>query len=117
MRNVFFAALLYVLSLSGQVRAENIVFSDSDLRNEAENLLVEWVDTLLTYQCAELNPALDGGILCPACARIHGRIGDAVLPLMYLADKTGNDKYLIAAKRLMAWMENVHRPDGSWMND
>ena len=50
MRNVFFAALLYVLSLSGQVRAENIVFSDSDLRNEAENLLVEWVDTLLTYQ-------------------------------------------------------------------
>ena len=48
MRNVFFAALLYVLSLSGQVRAENIVFSDSDLRNEAENLLVEWVDTLLT---------------------------------------------------------------------
>lgn len=26
MRNVFFAALLYVLSLSGQVRAENIVF-------------------------------------------------------------------------------------------
>lgn len=37
MRNVFFAALLYVLSLSGQVRAENIVFSDSDLRNEAEN--------------------------------------------------------------------------------
>ena len=98
MRNVFFAALLYVLSLSGQVRAENIVFSDSDLRNEAENLLVEWVDTLLTYQCAELNPALDGGILCPACARIHGRIGDAVLPLMYLADKTGNDKYLIAVR-------------------
>lgn len=36
---------------------------------------------------------------------------------MYLADKTGNNKYLIAAKRLMAWMENVHRPDGSWMND
>ena len=36
---------------------------------------------------------------------------------MYLADKTGNDKYLLAAKKLMKWMENVHRPDGSWMND
>lgn len=117
MKNVFLVALLYVLSLSGQVRAGNTVFSDNDLRNEAEKLLVEWVDTLLAYQCAELHPALDGGILCPACARIHGRIGDAVLPLMYLADKTGNDKYLLAAKRLMAWMENVHRPDGSWMND
>lgn len=117
MRNMFFAALLCVLSLSGQVRAGNTFFSDDDLRDEAEKLLTEWVDTLLVYQCADLHPALDGGILCPACARIHGRIGDAVLPLMYLADKTGNDKYLLAAKRLMSWMENVHRPDGSWMND
>ena len=24
---------------------------------------------------------------------------------------------LLAAKKLMKWMENVHRPDGSWMND
>lgn len=48
---------------------------------------MEWVDTLLTYQCEGLHPALDGGFLCPACARIHGRIGDTVLPLMYLADK------------------------------
>lgn len=112
-----FIVLLYALSLSGQVRTANISFSDNDLRNDAQDLLVEWMDTLLTYQCEGLHPSLDGGILCPACARMHGRIGDAVLPLMYLADKTGNDKYLSAAKRLMAWMENVHRPDGSWMND
>ena len=117
MRNLFVAALFCVLSLSGQVRAGNIVFSDNDLRSEAERLLVEWVDALLAHQCAGMGPTLDGGILCPACARIHGRIGDAVLPLIYLADRTGNDKYLSAAKRLMAWMENVHRPDGSWMND
>lgn len=117
MRNITFAVLLYALSLSGQVRPADTVFSDEALRTEAQNLLTEWVDTLLTYQCDGLHPALDGGLLCPACARIHGRIGDTVLPLMYLADKTGDDKYLLAAKRLMAWMENVHRPDGSWMND
>ena len=58
MRNVFFAALLYVLSLSGQVRAENIVFSDSDLRNEAENLLVE---RLTEVSCALRVPVFTDG--------------------------------------------------------
>lgn len=110
-------AFVFTLSFSGRVCAGNPVYSDKSLRNDAEKLLMEWVDTLLTYQCEGLHPALDGGILCPACARIHGRIGDTVLPLMYLADKTGDDKYLLAAKKLMKWMENVHRPDGSWMND
>ena len=117
MRNIVFIVIAFVLSFSGRVCAGNPVYSDNSLRNDAEKLLVEWVDVLLAYQCEGLHPSLDGGILCPACARIHGRIGDTVLPLMYLADKTGNDKYLLAAKKLMKWMENVHRPDGSWMND
>ena len=118
MKNIVFVMLLlYAAFLPAQVQDTNNQSLDNSLRGEAEKLLTEWMDTLLTYQCANLHPALDGGILCPACARMHGRIGDAVLPLMYLADKTGNDKYLHAAKRLMGWMENVHRPDGSWMND
>ena len=87
MRNIFFVAFVFALSFSGRVCAGNPVYSDKSLRNDAEKLLMEWVDTLLTYQCEGLHPALDGGILCPACARIHGRIGDTVLPLMYLADK------------------------------
>ncbi|WP_291528906.1 hypothetical protein [Bacteroides sp. UBA939] len=103
--------------LSGQPRNTNESPFDSSLRNEANTLLKEWMDTFLTYQCDNPNPALNGGVLCPACARMHGRTGDAVLPLMYLAEKTGDNKYLHGAKRLMAWMENVHRPDGSWMND
>lgn len=111
MRNIVFIVIAFVLSFSGRVCAGNPVYSDNSLRNDAEKLLVEWVDALLAYQCEGLHPSLDGGILCPACARIHGRIGDTVLPLMYLADKTGNDKYLLAAKKLMKWMENVHRPD------
>ena len=101
MRNIVFIVIAFVLSFSGRVCAGNPVYSDNSLRNDAEKLLVEWVDALLTYQCEGLHPSLDGGILCPACARIHGRIGDTVLPLMYLADKTGNDKYLLAAKKLM----------------
>lgn len=101
------------------VRAENgYAACDAALREDATALLTEWMDTFLDYQCRMPDrPSLDGGVLCPACARMHGRIGDAVLPLMYLADRTGDEKYLHGAERLMAWMENVHRPDGSWMND
>ena len=118
MKNLFIIMmLLYASFLSGQIRNINENPFDDALRSEADKLLTEWMDTFLTYQCNNPNPALSGGILCPACARMHGRIGDAVLPLMYLAEKTGNNKYLHGAKRLMAWMENVHRPDGSWMND
>lgn len=118
MRNrTFILLLFYATFFSGQAPNVNINSWDTSLRHEANSLLTEWMDTFLSYQCTNSHPALDGGVLCPACARMHGRIGDAVLPLMYLADKTGDNKYLLGAKRLMAWMENVHRPDGSWMND
>lgn len=108
--------LLCFFCLAGQARTNNGV-SDARLRQEAESVLTEWMDAFLAYQCDHPDEALNGGVLCPACARMHGRIGDAVLPLMYLADKSGDRKYLEGAKRLMRWMENVHRPDGAWMND
>lgn len=118
MRNmVFVIALSCSLFLSGQVRYTSASSFDSSLRLSADSLLIKWMDALLDYQCGDFHLALDGGILCPACARIHGRIGDAVLPLMYLAEKTKKTDYLLGAKRLMKWMEHVHRPDGSWMND
>lgn len=92
-------------------------YKNSSVQTEADELLLEWVETLLSYQISHPNPSLDGGLLCPACARVHGRCGDAVLPLMYIAGKTNNAKYINAARRLMKWMDNVHIYDGSWMND
>ncbi|MCD8029516.1 MAG: sulfatase-like hydrolase/transferase [Bacteroides sp.] len=92
-------------------------YRNSSLHAEATELLEEWTETLLTYQIDHPNPSLNGGLLCPACARIHGRCGDAVLPLMYMYERSCNPKYLNAAQRLMKWMENVRQPDGSWMND
>lgn len=113
MKNMLFMMVLFcVSSLAGQAQNVNANSFDDSLRSEADKLLTEWMDAFLAYQCTYSDSALDGGVLCPACARMHGRIGDAVLPLMYLAEKTGNQKYLLGAKRLMAWMENVHRPDG-----
>lgn len=82
-------------------------------------LLKEWCDALVGLQVTGTGrKEFDGGILCPACARIHGRCADAIYPMMYLADRTGDGKYLGCAKRLFDWTEaNMTRPDGSYVND
>lgn len=99
------------------VSAQTTDFPKNSIQSEAFSLLHTWVDTLLEYQMKSEDPHLDGGLICPACARIHGRCGDAVLPILCVAQHTGDTKYVTAAKRLMKWMDNVRMPDGSWMND
>lgn len=81
-------------------------------------LLRQWGEALLRLQ-ADLpgQPALDGGILCPACKRIHGRCHEAAYPLLYLARRTGEARFLAGAKNLLRWSENMLCPDGSLKND
>lgn len=83
------------------------------------DLLREWCGKLLELQIKDVdNPSLKGGILCPACAGIHGRCFDAIYPFLYLADVDQDSRYLEAAKLLFDWAENtVSREDGSYVND
>ena len=87
--------------------------------NLYSQLLQTWCDGLLEHQVTAIqNPALHGALLCPACALIHGRCGDAVYPLLRVAHTTGNAKYLNAALLVHEWSERqVGRADGSWIND
>jgi len=82
-------------------------------------LLRTWCDGLIARQIVAMrDPAFYGGLLCPACALIHGRCGDAVYPLLKMAHTTGDEKYVRAAKLVYQWSEaQVSRPDGSWIND
>ena len=91
-------------------------------KNQAEEeifgLLTEWCDGLLANQLSMPGrPEFDGGILCPACGLIHGRCTDALYPLLFMADRTGEEKYLTGARRLFAWGENMICDDGSMYND
>lgn len=74
-------------------------------------LLKSWCDKLISFQITEIKDKnFYGGILCPACSMIHGRIGDAVYPFTLMYDKTGDKKYLEAAKMVIDWSEhNVRR--------
>lgn len=81
-------------------------------------LLKNWCDGLLKYQLhLPGQKRFDGALLCPACTVIHGRCHDAVYPLLYMADVTGEDKYKEAALRLFDWGENMVCDDGSFYND
>jgi hypothetical protein len=81
-------------------------------------LLETWCDGILAHQSSNPDPALRGALLCPACAIIHGRCGDAVYPLLRMAHTTGKAKYLEAALLVHEWSEQqVSRGDGSWIND
>lgn len=81
-------------------------------------LLALWCDKLIDYQIHHPHNALDGGVICPACVLMHGRTPDAVYPLLYMKDRTGNDKYQKAAVALLRWgLENVRFADGAWNNE
>ncbi len=107
---LFFLLVSHAFTLHATDYAQSV-------KSQADELLQAWCDALLDYQVDHAHPGLQGGLLCPACGRMHGRSGDAVLPLMYMAEHTGDMKYRDGALRLMKWMDNVHQADGCWMND
>jgi len=73
-------------------------------------LLKDWCDGMLKLQINKPeDSAIHGALDCPACNKIHGRCMDAVYPFMYMADKTGEKKYMNAAIEVMEWSKNVTR--------
>jgi hypothetical protein len=112
------AAALALPALAAAASPPVAAGSDSSLAPLAERLLATWGEAMLRLQVqSPRDPAFYGGLLCPACARIHGRVGDAVYPFLRLARATGDARYVDAARRVFDWMENVSRDDGSWVND
>ena len=78
-------------------------------------LLKDWCDGMIRVQINDpANTEIDGALGCPACNKIHGRCMDAVYPFLYMADVTGEKKYLETGIKVMEWAENVSNPDGSW---
>lgn len=84
-----------------------------------DDLLKRWADGLIALQVGEFaRPELKGGVLCPACGFLHGRIGDVAYPFAHLYAKTGDAKYLKGAEAAVDWCErNMLLPTGLYRND
>lgn len=87
------------------------------LRPLLEGLLRDWCAGLVRQQVIDpADPAVHGSFRCPACGTPHGRSGDAVLPLLQMAELSGDMRYRDAAVAAVSWMRNVDAPDGAWTN-
>jgi hypothetical protein len=114
LKGMLLASTAGLLGCHTTERAEGAV----DIMRLMRELLKDWGDALVRLQVNEPgNPKLHGSFRCPACTEIHGRGGDAVYPLLFLARQTGDRKYIEAAVRSVEWMKNVDAPDGAWTND
>lgn len=91
---------------------------DVSLNDLSVNLLKDWCASLLHYQLTDVHSTgLDGRLICPACSMIHARCGDAIYPLLFMVNHSGESKYLESALALYNWMEsNESWYDGSWVN-
>lgn len=87
-----------------------------EFKKLTSELLKVWCDGMIKTQIN--NPSnLDehGALDCPSCSHIHGRCMDAVYPFLYMADVSGNKKYIEAAILVMTWAENnVSQENGAW---
>lgn len=95
------------------------VADDTWSRSAVESLVERWCDALMTRQISGMpDRMLDGGIVCPACGVLHGRVCDLVYPFVYRWIQTGDGKFLDAAKKVVEWSENtMRREDGGVYND
>ena len=106
------------LPMSGLLNAcaNHIEEHSLEFKNLISDLLKDWCDGLLRVQINNPSNLEEHGALgCPSCSHIHGRCMDAVYPFLYMADKTGDEKYTEAAKLVMTWAENnVSQENGAW---
>ena len=86
-----------------------------EFRKLCFDLLRDWCDGMLKVQINRpSDPGVHGMLKCPACEVVHARLLDAVYPFLYMADATGEQKYLDAGIAAFEWGENVSMEDGSW---
>ncbi|GAA4814745.1 hypothetical protein [Litoribaculum gwangyangense] len=105
------------LPISGILNScENHPKHSLEFKNLISGLLKDWCDGMLKVQINNPSNLNEHGALgCPSCSHIHGRCMDAVYPFLFMADTTGDKKYLEGAKLVMLWAENnVSQEDGSW---
>ena len=81
-------------------------------------LLKSYCDTIVRTQITMPDPYFYGGVPCPACHLLHGRIVDIVYPMSLMYHLTGEEKYLTCAKAAVAFAEhNLTRDRGGYYND
>lgn len=88
-------------------------------RSAAESLFKRWCDGLYASQIRDGGRReTHGALMCPACGFLHGRAGDSVYPFVRMWVRTGEKRWLDAARDVVEWTErNFVREGGCYVND
>ena len=63
-------------ALNRELTNTNIPYFENELLRLSFELLQSWCQGLVSLQIGDSNfNEMRGGIICPACSRVHGRIG------------------------------------------
>lgn len=79
--------------------------------NELNEMLNSMCEALLSVQTE------DGGFRCDACGFEHGRADNALFPFITVYSRTGDKKWLDAARKLLDFRTLLENDDGSVSND
>ncbi len=111
--------VLYVDTYGGEFSIDCMEIQRLPDVQGAESLLTRWCDAMVAHQLSfPQDRGLDGAMVCSACAHLHGRIGDAVYPLVVQWSRTGRTTYLTAARKAVGWCEaNMLCENGEYQND
>ena len=110
---------LFPLVLQSMKLSKNHLLSEkvSDL---AGSLLEKWCQGLYANQTnMPGDPLRDGGIYSPGDQAYLGRCADAIYPFLWMARNTGDEKYVLAARKVYSWEQNNcwNEDYGCWLND
>lgn len=116
-RREFFKTALAASAIVATLKLHAQTGAKDPLRTLADNLLADWCNGLRNLQIKSGPKDRLGGIKCPACDFIHGKIGDAVYPFLCVAKRHKDSDMLDSGIMLYDWMENnVSQADGAWDN-
>jgi len=105
MKKTIISAMVVLLTLSA---------SAGELSRAAFPMLQRLNSELVKHQVTDRHDKDCGAIMCPGCSIVHTRAAEAVFPLAYEYQLTGDRTRLRQALALGTWLLRQQQEDGSW---
>ena len=85
------------------------------LKEHAKPLMMRLNEQVVRQQNNDRQSADYGGVWCPGCGLYHTRAAEALFPLAYEYEITGNKERLRQSVRLGNWLVAQQQPNGAWL--
>lgn len=106
--------ILFVLLAGSMLAAAGEQLKSVALRKEFADTLSVLVESLENRQLKGGDPDMAGALECHHCGILHTRAAEAIFPMVVMFQETGDERHLLAARKLASWLIRLQEADGSW---